>query len=483
MSPASAKPEFTAGQHWQILQAAAQRVCGAVAGGRRQPSEPFPADIAETSVYGAFVSLKRAGHLRSCCGCLADSMPLDRAVERAAERAALDDPRFPPISVDELDDLDIEVWILWHPQPVPERGEARIGAVEIGRHGLQIARGRARGLLLPGVAVEHRLDAEAFLRQVCLKAGLPVDAWKDDDTELMTFEGYAIHGQLADAAPAATCQDFTFSPAASEIRSPAVAGMFYPAEASEIEAMLDALMPRDVEPADWLAVMAPHAGWMYSGRVAAATLARVRIPDRVIVLCPHHTREGAPWAVAPYGAWALPGRTVASDPALAAQLAGGVTGLELDAAAHRQEHAIEVQLPLLARLRPDVRVVGIALGKGTLPELQECGRQLAAVLETLDPRPLLVISSDMNHFADDQRTRTVDRMALDAMQTLDPERLYHTVRQYDISMCGAAGAVVVMEALRTLGTLTRMEEVAYATSADAGGGVSRTVGYAGVLFG
>lgn len=479
-SPIS-KPAFNSEQHEAILRAAARHVRASVRGGRGKPGEWLPAEIGKIPVYGAFVSLKRAGKLRSCCGCLGDAMPLAQAVNNAAERAALDDPRFPPITTDELDQLDIEVWLLWQPEPVLERGEARISAVEIGRHGVQIARGAARGLLLPGVAVEHRLDSEAFLRQVCLKAGLPGDAWKQDDTELMTFEGYAVRGKLAHLRHPSPEDCAATGPV--DIRPPAVAGKFYPGESAAIETMLDELIPQGVEPADWAAAMIPHAGWIYSGRVAGATLARVRIPPQVIVFCPRHRRSGAPWAVAPCQAWGLPGRSVDADPELAARLAEGIDGLELDADAHRQEHAIEVQLPLLARLRPDVRVVGIALGGGELAQLQQFGRQFAEVIGQLDPRPLLLISSDMSHFADDRYTRTVDRMALDAMQSLDPALLYRTVRDQKISMCGVTSAVVVMESLRALGSLNKMEEVGYATSADAGGGAESVVGYAGVLFG
>jgi hypothetical protein len=90
----------------------------------------------------------------------------------------------------------VEVWLLWGLEPVASRGEDRVKSVEIGRHGLQIARGNARGLLLPGVAVEHKLDAKGFLEQVCRKAGRPQGAWKDDETTLMTFEGYAIEGRM-----------------------------------------------------------------------------------------------------------------------------------------------------------------------------------------------------------------------------------------------------------------------------------------------
>jgi AmmeMemoRadiSam system protein B len=362
------------------------------------------------------------------------------------------------------------VWILWGPEPITARGEDRIAAVTIGKHGLQIARGHARGLLLPGVAIEHGFDARTFLEQVCIKAGLPTDAWQDDETTLMRFEGEAIEGPMLLEVV--------------EDRPAAVAGGFYPGDPRGVQEMLDRLFAFDEPPTPqpWAAALAPHAGWVYSGRLAAAVLSRVAIPDCVIILCPKHRPGGAEWAVAPHRRWLFPSGELDSDPELAARLAEGVPGLELDAAAHRDEHAIEVQLPLLARLAPKTRVVGITVGDSPLPELLRFGIAMSVVLRDMPERPLLFISSDMNHFADDQRTRRLDRLALDAIATLDPERVYDTVRGNRISMCGLGPCVVVMEALRWLGALRRCETVGYATSADASGDTSRVVGYAGLLF-
>ena len=340
----------------------------------------------------------------------------------------------------------------------------------IGKHGLLISRGHARGLLLPGVAVEHGFDARAFLEQVCLKAGLPTDAWKEDDTKLQRFEGEAIEGPMQLEA--------------AEDRPAAVAGGFYPGDPRGVQEMLDRLFASDAPPApqSWAVALVPHAGWIYSGRLAAAVFSRVAIPDCVVILCPKHRPGGAEWAVAPHRRWLFPGGELASDPELAARLAEGVPGLELDAAAHAQEHAIEVQLPLLARLAPKTRVVGIAVGDSPLPELLRFGVAMSVVLREMPNRPLLVVSSDMNHFADDRRTRQLDRLALDSIATLDPERVYATVRGNRISMCGMAPCVVAMESLRWLGSLGRVESVGYATSADASGDTGRVVGYAGLLF-
>jgi len=468
----ASRPALSKEQEATIFRAAGRRVTAAVRGEPAESTRRLLGEAAGTPVYGAFVSLKRAGRLRSCCGHIESSVPLAKALDCAADRAATDDPRFPPISPAELNQLDMDVWILWGPEPVAARGQDRLQAIVIGKHGVQIARGAARGLLLPGVAVDHGLDAQAFLEQVCIKAGLPTDAWKDDDTKLRVFEGDAIRGRLAPDEP--------------DVRPPAVAGSFYPGDAGEVQRMVDGFFAEaaaQLPPEAWPGVMVPHAGWVYSGRLAAAVFRRVTIPGRAIILCPRHCPQGASWAVAPHRRWLFPGGELASDPDLAVRLANAVTGLKLDAVAHHEEHAIEVQLPFLARLAPQVRVVGITVADGSLPELLRFGAELAGVLGDMPERPLLIVSSDMNHFADDTETRRIDRLALDAIANLDPARVYETVRRNHISMCGMGPCVIVMETLRQLQCLHRCELVGYATSAEAGGSTDRVVGYAGLLFG
>src|ERR1019366_7402143 len=150
--------------------------------------------------------------------------------------------------------------------------------------------------------------------------------------------------------------------------------------------------------------------------------------------------------------------------------------------AQPREHAIELELPLLARLAPDSRVVGLAIGAGDLPSCRRFAEGLASVMKEREDRPLLLISSDMNHFAPDAENRRLDAIALDALTRLDPAGLYETVTQNHIGMCGLLPAVIVLETLRLLGGLTRAERVGYATSADVTGDASRVVGYAGMLF-
>lgn len=272
--------------------------------------------------------------------------------------------------------------------------------------------------------------------------------------------------------------------AGAAVRPPAVAGRFYPGAAGALKAIVKKCLA-DVPTAKtaWPAAMVPHAGLQYSGAVAGGVLKQLHIPETVVIICPKHTRAGIDWAVSPCETWQLPDGELKADPDFARRLVDSVESLEFDAAAHAQEHAIEVLLPLLHHLAPDTKVVGIAMGGGSWRQCRVFGEQLALAMSEQDTPPLLLISSDMNHFADDVATRELDERALCAMETLNSQTLHDTVRQHNISMCGVLPAVVVMEALLSLDQLDETQRCGYATSGDVTGDRSRVVGYAGMLLG
>ena len=674
------EPNLTEQQQIELFQAVGRRVAAVVTRTHgRTISQQLPL-LAAVPVLGAFVSLKRFGQLRSCMGCMSDQMPLGEAVESATLRAAKDDPRFPPIEAAELPDLDMEVWLLWGMKRVAARGRDRINAVEIGRHGVQISMGGNRGLLLPGVAIEHEMDALAFLEAVCRKAGLPSDAWSSDRSLLHTFEGHAVRGAfksvqlnsqktaeelslairvqrgprepgpaipevkqlrnvyrdsflamiegrspssyypglfdgnvsgasliltLPDRAPLicsrisvrpdvqlqATllellkvlgtqvdrfgttrqelldaefdlavlwdpqihgnvrqhdlndvstasrslmvstpdgwvvqfrsdwepsgllldCVDHldlkdldmgevisfeTISTAAKyfissrskpnraeEVRPPAVAGAFYPSEPAKIDAELDKMFRgASTPPLPCAAVVVPHAGWIYSGRLAAQTLAQVKFPDRAIIFAPKHRPGGCDWSVAPNRIWKLPNGVIKSDLDFAERIIQAVDFLQFDEVPHAQEHAIEVQLPLIARLAPNIKIVGVIQAITSWNTLADGAVQFAAFLTRLPEPPLLVVSSDMNHFATEEITRRVDKIALDAIATLDPQHVWETIQTNQISMCGIVPLTFVMQTLKLLGRLDECIPTGYTTSAEHSGDFGRVVGYAGMLF-
>lgn len=268
-------------------------------------------------------------------------------------------------------------------------------------------------------------------------------------------------------------------------RPAAVAGMFYPADDDERESTVNELLRGlpPVTPTPVQAAMVPHAGLRYSGRIAADVWRRIELPPSVLIIGPKHTVEGVNWAVAPHDVWQLSGTTaMAGDVDLASRIAESVPGMELDAAAHAREHGIEVQLPLLHRIAPDARVAAIAMSRATMDELERAAESLARLLQSFDTPPLLVISSDMNHFADDGENRRRDRIALDALSRNDAGELLRVCAEENISMCGKIPAALVLLTLKAMGKKPHYREIGYATSGDVSGERARVVGYAGVLF-
>ncbi|MBU1040925.1 MAG: AmmeMemoRadiSam system protein A [Proteobacteria bacterium] len=151
--------------------------------GRGPATPPEPATELLKSELGAFVTLKRGGNLRGCIGNLVGRGPLYQTVWNMALAAAFQDPRFNPLTVAEMDGLELEISIMGPLEPCPDPQR-----VKIGRHGLIMRRGGNQGLLLPQVPVEWGWDREQFLAQTCRKAGLPANAWREPETEIFWFE-------------------------------------------------------------------------------------------------------------------------------------------------------------------------------------------------------------------------------------------------------------------------------------------------------
>lgn len=272
---------------------------------------------------------------------------------------------------------------------------------------------------------------------------------------------------------------------ASTLRHPAVAGRFYPRNPDDLRAEASSYLSQaettGQAPLRAVGCIAPHAGYMYSGHVAGAVFARVQIPQRCIVLCPNHTGMGRALAIMSEGAWQTPLGEVSIDTELALALKQSFPALQEDSAAHRAEHAIEVELPFLQLRQPKLKFVPIALGTGQFEPLEQLGKALADVIATQKDPVLIVASSDMNHYESDAITRAKDHRAIERILTLDPRGLYDVVTQQAISMCGLGPSVAMLTAARQLGAKSA-ELVKYATSGDISGDRDLVVGYAGVVI-
>lgn len=264
-------------------------------------------------------------------------------------------------------------------------------------------------------------------------------------------------------------------------RAPAVAGRFYPGDGPTLASTVKSLLgPKPEHERDAVAVIAPHAGYVYSGAVAGETYRDVRVPATAVVIGPNHTGLGARAAIVTQGSFRIPGATLPIDVSVAVEIRGNGLLTE-DHKAHTHEHSLEVQLPFLVQKNPKLRIVPICLGRMTYASCARIGLAIADVVESHGREVLLVASTDMSHYVPADRARHLDNMALEHIVSLDAKGLYETVTREGLSMCGFIPVTVVLAAAKALGA-KRAELVRYANSGDVSGDMERVVGYAGLVI-
>jgi len=264
------------------------------------------------------------------------------------------------------------------------------------------------------------------------------------------------------------------------VRPPAVAGRFYPESPDTLTKDLRNYTAVSGDQLRALGCVVPHAGYMFSGHVAGAVYARLELPKRFVVLCPNHTGMGKPLAIMSGGEWATPLGNTGIDAALAGALKRAFPQLTEDAVAHDAEHALEVQLPFLQLLVGEFTFVPISIGVGQFEVLEALGEAIARVTAEQDQRPLIISSSDMNHYESDDITRVKDQKAIKKILALDARGLFDVVQQEEISMCGYAPTVAMLTAVKRLGG-REAQVIKYATSGDISGDRDLVVGYAGIV--
>ncbi|UCC85072.1 MAG: AmmeMemoRadiSam system protein B [Gemmatimonadota bacterium] len=270
-----------------------------------------------------------------------------------------------------------------------------------------------------------------------------------------------------------------------DLRPTAVAGRFYPAERDKLTSMIESFL-RDVEeePRPVRAVIAPHAGLVYSGQCAAHVFGRVSIPPVVVILAPNHSglwRSPGGASLWARGAFETPLGRVAVAEKFASELEARCPLVAHDPLAHGDEHAVEIELPFLAKLAPESAIVPIVIAFDDWERTRELADALAGLIAEWPDEVLVVASSDMTHFESADRAAEKDRIALAAVERLDGEELLNACDRERITMCGRAPAAVAVEAARQLGA-TRAEVVDYRHSGWVTGDNSSVVAYAGVTI-
>jgi hypothetical protein len=268
-----------------------------------------------------------------------------------------------------------------------------------------------------------------------------------------------------------------------EARMPAFAGQFYPASASALRKQIGSFLEPVKIKEEAIACLMPHAGYLYSGKVAAQTASRINIKDKVILLGPNHTGYGKSLSIMTDGAWLTPLGELKIDSALAKDILGRCRYLEEDNLAHESEHSLEVELPIMQYFKSDFQIVPIAFLFEETEVLAELGKAIAEAIRGrgLEGNALIVASSDMTHYEPQLRAEENDRRAIEAILALDENRLLSAAERFNISMCGLVPAYVMLVCAKALGAKSG-KLVKYATSGDVTGDKSSVVGYAGIII-
>ncbi len=264
------------------------------------------------------------------------------------------------------------------------------------------------------------------------------------------------------------------------IRQPAVAGQFYTDDPIELRFQLERIVTAEPGREKVLAVISPHAGYMYSGAVAGRLYGAVEVPPAVVVLGPNHHGVGAKAAIYPDGEWLTPLGHVSINSRLSALIKKHATLVEEDTLAHQFEHSLEVQLPFLQFVRTDVTIVPVCLGFGDYASCKALGSGIARAIREYGEEVLIVASSDMTHYESAAEAREKDEHAINRIVELDPEGLLRVCHYKGITMCGVVPATVMLEAAKGLGA-TRAKLLHYATSGDVTGDNRRVVAYAAFM--
>lgn len=270
-----------------------------------------------------------------------------------------------------------------------------------------------------------------------------------------------------------------------KIRKPVVAGQFYPSSPEDLKRQISSFIDKadTIHKSEAIACVLPHAGYMYSGAVAAKTVAGINLKDKIILLGPNHTGYGAQFSIMSEGSWQTPLGEVEVDNKLASGLLKQSKYLEDDILAHTYEHSLEVELPFLQYFKPDFKIVPIAFLSDEIGALKEIGKEIALCIKEsgLQKQTLIIASSDMTHYEPQEQAQRKDREAIAAISELDEDKLIAKIKRLNISMCGYAPTIVMLCAAKLLGA-KEAKLIKYQTSGDTTGDYDAVVGYAGMVI-
>jgi len=279
-----------------------------------------------------------------------------------------------------------------------------------------------------------------------------------------------------------------------KIRRPSQAGMFYAGNPEDLKKQIEECflhklgpgkIPKVVEdgPRKIVGLICPHAGYMYSGPVAAHAYHRLALdgkPEVFVIMGPNHMGYGSAIALMNEGVWRTPLGDIEIDYETASRILRVSELIDIDETAHKYEHSIEVQLPFLQYLYgSEFRFVPIVFLMQDLKSSQEVGKALAKALEGRNA--VIIASTDMTHYEPHEQASRKDKLALSAVEKMNEEEFYSIIESYRVSACGYGPVAALIVASRLLGA-KKAEILCYKTSGDVVGDYSSVVGYASACF-
>ncbi|MFY9637345.1 MAG: AmmeMemoRadiSam system protein B [Methanobacterium sp.] len=277
------------------------------------------------------------------------------------------------------------------------------------------------------------------------------------------------------------------------IRKPAVAGLFYELDPDSLRKQIEWCFKHRLGPGnipvmgskrDIKGVIAPHAGYIYSGPVAAHTyheIAEDGFPETFIILCPNHTGMGSGVSAMKEGSWETPLGLADIDAEFADLMIKNARIIDSNADAHLREHSAEVQLPFLQYLNPDFKFVPVTMWMQDIETSTEIGSSIYKTASELGRDVVVIASTDFTHYQPQNVAQTQDMKVIDAIKAMDENLMINRVAQLNVTMCGYGPVAATMVATKKMGA-TNCEILKYATSGDATGDKSSVVAYASAVF-
>ncbi|MCX7845018.1 MAG: AmmeMemoRadiSam system protein B [Dictyoglomaceae bacterium] len=261
-------------------------------------------------------------------------------------------------------------------------------------------------------------------------------------------------------------------------RLPQVAGYFYPRYKEELIKYLEKFIERVKNPIKAKGCISPHAGYIYSGSTAGKVYSCIDIPNKAIILGPNHHGLGYPSAIYSKGSWLTPLGESKIDEELAEKILKNSKFLKEDSSAHAMEHSLEVQLPFLQYLNPEIKIVPITISDYSWKNFEDLAY---AISNCIDEEVLIIASSDFSHYEPQEVVKEKDYYAIEAILNIDPKEFYERVKKRKISICGVGPIIILLLILNSLG-IKNSKLVDYKTSGDITQEYDAVVGYAGIIF-